>query len=163
MVAAAENAVIGHDFNMLWKLPNDFKYFKNKTWGLAIIMGRKTYQALGKALPGRHNIVITKNKEWFEEGVIVAHSLDEAIIKSVETDCKKIFVIGGGEIFKQTISLVDTVYLTRVHSTFDGNVFYPALNQAEWKLVSDEHHYKDDKHEYDYSFQVWERIPATNF
>ncbi len=99
MVAVSENGVIGRDYEMLWKLPNDFKYFKNKTWGLAIIMGRKTYQSLEKPLPGRYNIVITKNKDWMQEGVTVVHSLDEAIAKAVETDCKKIFIIGGGRNF----------------------------------------------------------------
>ncbi len=162
MVAASENGVIGRDYEMLWKLPNDFKYFKNKTWGLAIIMGRKTYQALEKPLPGRYNIVITKNKDWVEDGVTVVHSLEESIAKAVETDCKKIFIIGGGEIFLQTINLVDTVYLTRVHAKFDGNVFYPELDESEWQLVSDEPHYKDGKHAFDYSFQVWQRIFAIN-
>lgn len=158
MVAASQNNVIGINNNLPWKLPNDFKYFKNKTWGLTVVMGRKTYESLQKPLSGRYNIVITKNEGWSADGVIVAHTLEEALAKAVDTDCKKVFIIGGAEIFKQTIDIIDTIFLTRVEAEFEGDAFYPDINTNKWEMISDDKHYKDDKHAYDYSFQIWKTI-----
>src|SRR5207253_11419701 len=99
LVAASQNNVIGKNNQLPWSLPNDFKFFKNKTWGMPVIMGRNTFTSLDNTLPGRFNIVVTTEPGWSKEGVIVAHSIAEAIDKAKETDCKEIFIIGGGRIF----------------------------------------------------------------
>lgn len=157
MVAASTNNVIGKNNELPWKLPNDFKYFKNKTWGLTVMMGRKTYESLQRPLAGRYNIVITKNHDWSADGVTVSHTLEDALAKARETDCKKIFIIGGAEIFKQTIHLINTIYLTRVEGEFDGDAFYPVINPGEWEMISEDKHLKDDKHAYSYAFQIWKK------
>ena len=158
LVAASENNVIGKANHLPWHLPNDFKYFKNKTWGMPIIMGRNTYESLDKPLPGRFNIVITTKEDWKRDDVIVVHSIDEAIAKGMETDCKEIFIIGGGEIFKQSISIVNKIYLTRVHTTVEGDTFYPEIDKTKWQLISEELHSADEKHAFGYTFQTWEKV-----
>ena len=158
LVAASENNVIGKDNHLPWHLPNDFKYFKNKTWGMPVIMGRNTYESLDKPLPGRFNIVITAKQDWKRNDVIVAHSIDEAIGKARETDCKEIFIIGGGEIFKQSIGIINKIYLTRVHTTVEGDTFYPEIDKTEWKLISEDLHSADEKHAFAYTFQTWEKV-----
>jgi dihydrofolate reductase len=155
VVAASENNVIGKDNKLLWNLPNDMKFFKNTTWGMPVIMGRKTFDSLGKALTGRTNIVITRQENWGAEGVRVVKNLDEAIIAAADTDAKEAFVIGGGEIFRQSMFLAHKIYLTRVHATFDGDTFFPEVNDKEWKLASDLDFFADDRHAFDYSFQIW--------
>jgi dihydrofolate reductase len=157
LVAASENNVIGKGNEIPWHLPNDFKYFKNLTWGMPVIMGRKTFESMGKMLPGRFNIVITRQQDWKEEGVIVASSLEDAIEKAKETDCKELFIIGGGEIFKQSMDIADRLYITRVHTTINGDVFYPEINSSQWKLISEDPQPADEKHKYAYTFQTWER------
>ena len=157
LVAASENNVIGKGNQLPWHLPNDFKYFKNKTWAMPVIMGRNTYESLDKPLPGRFNIVITTNHDWNRNDVIVAHSIDEAITKATETDCKEIFIIGGGKIFEQSIGTVNKIYLTRVHTTVEGDTFYPEIDETKWKLISEDPHPADEKHKFAYSFQLWER------
>jgi dihydrofolate reductase len=156
-VAAAENNGIGIKNQLPWNLPNDFKYFKNKTWGMPVIMGRKTFESMDKLLPGRVNVIITSNKEWKREGAIVAHSLAEAIEEACKTDCKELFIIGGGEIFRQSLDITDRIYLTRVHAVIDADTFYPAIDENVFKLVSTDPHPADEKHQYPYDFQVWER------
>ncbi len=157
IVAASTNNAIGKDNDLLWKLPNDMRFFKNTTWGMPVIMGRKTFESVNKKFPGRINIVITRQKDWEREGVIVVSNLDEALKKAEETNCKEIFVIGGGEIFKEAISIADKIYLTRVHAILDGDTFFPEIDTKEWELVHEENFGKDQKHLYDYSFQTWER------
>ena len=157
LVAAAENNVIGKDNQIPWHLPNDLKFFKNKTWGMPVVMGRNTYESLDKPLPGRINVVITGNHDWEREGVLVAHSIDEAIKKACDTDCKEVFIIGGGEIFKQSMDMADKIYLTRVHAKITGNTFYPFFDESKWVLTSEDPQPADDKHAYAYNFQIWER------
>ena len=161
IVAASTNNAIGKDNRLLWHLPNDMKYFKNTTWAMPVIMGRKTYESMDNTvLHGRFNIIVTRQKNWNagDDRVQVADSLKKAIELAVNTDCKEAFVIGGGELFKESISIADKIYLTRVHVTIDGDSFFPEINQSDWKLVSDIPFLKDDKHAYDYNFQVWERV-----
>ena len=162
IVAASENNVIGSKNNLPWKLPNDFKYFKNKTWGMPVIMGRKSFESLKKALPGRINIVVTRKRDWHPDEVYVADNINNAIEKARETDAKEIFIIGGGEIFKQTIDKVSRIYLTRVHATIEGDTFYPEIKKDQWKLVDEQSFPADDKHKYAYTFEVWERDPVIN-
>ncbi len=159
IVAAAENNAIGKGNEMLWKLPNDFRYFKNETWGLPIIMGRNTFKSLGKALPGRKNIVLTRNKDWSAEDVTVAHDIEEGIEEAKKANTKEIFIIGGAEIYKQTLSLVNKVLLTRVKATFpEADAFFPELPPDEWELTASLPFKADEKNEYDYTFEKWERI-----
>ncbi len=158
VVAASTNNVIGKDNSLVWHLPNDMKFFKNVTWGFPVVMGRKTFQELGKPLKGRVNIVITRQADWSVEEVITAGSLDGAMRSATETNAKKIFVIGGGEIYRQAISIADTIYITRVHGEFEGDAFFPEIDENEWKLISNEDFPVDEKHAYAYSFQVWKRV-----
>jgi dihydrofolate reductase len=123
---------------------------------MPVIMGRNTYESLDKPLPGRINIVITTKSDWKRDDVTVAHTVDEAIQKACESECNELFIIGGGEIFKQTMNIANRIYLTRVHTTLDGTVFYPELG-SEWKLVTEDPHPADEKHQYAYTFQLWER------
>lgn len=155
VVAAAENNAIGKNNQLLWHLPNDLKFFKNTTWGMPVIMGRKTYESVNKPLPGRFNIVITRQAGWKADGVIVATDLEDALQKAAETNCKEFFVIGGGEIYKQAIEIADKIYITRVHATLDGDTFFPVIDESKWQLTSNQDFGADEKHTYAYSFQTW--------
>lgn len=159
VVAASENNAIGKNNQLLWHLPNDLKFFKNVTWGMPVLMGRKTFEALNKKpLNGRVNIVLTHNKHFKSEGVAVVHNIKDALFFTEQNDYKEMMVIGGGEIYKEFMPKADKIYLTLVHENFyDADAFLPELNKNEWKLTSDRDYKADDKHAYDYSFQLWER------
>lgn len=157
LVAAGEDNVIGKDNQLPWHLPNDLKYFKNQTWGLPILMGRKTFESIGKPLPGRKSIVITRSKDWKHEGVTVVHSVEEAIGKAAEFGVKEIFVIGGAEIFKTSFNSANRIYLTRIHHHFDGDAHFPSLPENEWELIKSRYCDADEKNAYAHTFQVWER------
>ena len=157
VVAAAENNSIGKNNQLLWHLPNDLKFFKNTTWGMPVIMGRKTFEAVNKPLPGRFNIVITRQSDWQADGVIVAADLEDALQKAAETNCKEIFIIGGGEIYSQSILLADQLDITRVHHSFEADVFFPEIDLEIWELTTEVVNLKDEKHPYDYSFQTFVR------
>jgi dihydrofolate reductase len=157
IVAAAENNAIGKDNQLLWHLPNDLKFFKNTTWGMPVIMGRKTFEAVNKPLPGRFNIVITRQADWKAEGTIVATDLQDALQKAKETNCNEIFVIGGGEIYKQSMEIADKIYITRVHANFDADTFFPEIDESKWQLTHNQDFGVDEKHKYAFSFQTWVR------
>jgi len=157
IVAASENNVIGKDNKLPWCLPTDMRYFKNVTWGMPVIMGRKSFESLGKALKGRKNIVVTRNRQWQAQGTQVAQSVDEAIRLATQTDAEEIFILGGAEIFRLAWPSADRIYLTRVHGNFDGDAFFPNMEPDEWKLVSNRDCEADGKNPYALSFQVWER------
>ncbi len=157
IVAASENNAIGKNNQLLWHLPNDLKFFKNTTWGMVVIMGRKTFESVNKPLPGRVNIVITRQAGWNAAGVITAADLQGALKKAAGSNCKEAFVIGGGEIYKSAMGIADKMYITRVHAAIEGDTFFPAINAGEWELVSEDNFNKDEKHQYDYSFQVWKK------
>lgn len=157
LLAASENGVIGKENKLPWHLPDDLKYFKNLTWGLPILMGRKTFDSIGKPLPGRKSIVITRNKGWAQKGVEAVHSLDEAVQKAEQLGAREIFVIGGAEIFTSSLPSANRVYLTRIHHHFDGDVFFPNLEEAQWQLTSSRFCAADEKNAYDHTYQVWER------
>jgi len=160
IAAASTNNAIGKDNKLLWHLPNDMKFFKNTTWGMPVVMGRKTYDALaGEPLPGRFNFVITRNKDWSpgREKVTVVTTLDAAVAAAAETDAKETFVIGGGEIYKQSIAIADKIYMTRVHTVVEGDAFFPEIDEKEWVLTSNLDFPSDEKHAFAYSFQLWER------
>lgn len=157
VVAVSENQVIGKDNQLLWHLPNDMKFFKNTTWGMPVIMGRKTFESLGKALTGRTNIVVTANADWHAPGVIVVNSLQAALKAAEATDALEAYIIGGGEIYRQSLPFCHRVYLTRVHKVIDGDTFFPVLSTDEWALHSRLDFPADEKHAYPYSFEVWDK------
>ena len=156
VVAAAENNAIGKDNQLLWHLPNDLRFFKNITWGMVVVMGRKTFEAVNKPLPGRINIVITRQPDWTAEGTITAIDLEDALKKAAETNCKEIFVIGGGEIYKQSMAVANTIYITRVHTELEGDTFFPALS-SDWEKISLASNAVDAKHIYSFDFECWKR------
>lgn len=158
VVAASENNVIGKDNKLLWRLPNDMAFFKNVTWGLPVIMGRKTYESLGKPLKGRTNIIVSKSWKDNSEGhLIVCSSIEEAIKAAGETDARQCSIIGGGEIYKQSMSIADRIYMTRVQVVVKGDTYFPEINENEWKLAASTSFEADEKHAYAYRFETWER------
>lgn len=159
VVAASTNNAIGRNNELLWHLPNDLKWLKNVTWAMPIVMGRKTFESFGsKPLNGRLNIVVTRQEDFTAEGIVVVHSFDDAVFLAQEHDYKELMILGGSEIYKSTFAKTDKIILTRVHAVFeDADAFFPAIDEKEWKLVSNQDCFKDEKHAYDYSFQVWER------
>ncbi|MBY0536871.1 MAG: dihydrofolate reductase [Chitinophagaceae bacterium] len=158
VVAVSENLAIGKDNQLLWHLPNDMKFFKNTTWAMPVIMGRKTFESLGKPLNGRTNIVITRNEDWKQEGVLVAKSLEQAIELAKTVDAKEAYVIGGGEIYKQALPYCNKLYITKVHTQIDGDTYFPKISEHEWERVSLLDFKADAKHKWDYSFEIWNRI-----
>jgi len=156
VVAASENQVIGKDNRLLWRLSNDMKFFKNLTMGGVLVMGRKTFESIGKALPGRTNIVITRQKDWKADQVMVAENIEDAIKLGAETS-DNIFIIGGGEIYRQTLNKADRIYLTRVHTVLEGDTFFHDLDQSIWQLEDKQEYPADEKNEYAHSIEVWVR------
>ena len=160
IIAAAENGTIGKDNALPWHLPEDLRYFKRVTMGKPIVMGRKTYESIGRPLPGRTNIVITRAPDWSAEGVRVAHSLDEALslagdIASLD-GVNELMVIGGAQIYKTALPMADRLYLTQVHAVVEGDTYLPEIDWSGWKEVSRERHEASDANPYDYSFIVFE-------
>lgn len=154
IAAAAENNALGKDNDLLWHLPDDFKRFKRLTTGHKIIMGRKTYESFPKPLPNRTNIIITRDKNYKVnfENCIVVHSLETALDLVKDEDA---FIIGGGEIYNQGEVFSNTIELTRVHGSFEADTFFPEINDADWELVSEEYHSKDEKHNYAFTYLTY--------
>jgi dihydrofolate reductase len=144
---------------MLWHLPNDLKFFKNVTWGMPVVMGRKTFESLGsKPLKGRLNIVLTHEKGREETGVIFLDKWENAQFLISEAGYKETMIIGGAKIYEQFIAKADKVYITRVQARFpDADAFFPAIDEKKFRLKSDEPHPADEKHAYAYNFQLWEK------
>lgn len=155
IAAIAENNALGKNNDLLWHLPKDFKRFKEITSGHHIIMGRKTFESFPKPLPNRTHVIITRQKDYVCEGCIVVQDLEKAIAVCPKNE--DIFVIGGGEIYSQSIHLADRLDITRVHHSFEADVFFPEIDPEIWELISEEVHLKDEKHPYDYSFQTFVR------
>lgn len=161
LVAAAENQVIGRDGDLPWHLSADLQRFKRLTMGHPIVMGRKTYESIGRPLPGRTSIVITRQTNYQAvEGVVVVNCLEEAIrfAESLQGPDDEVFVIGGAEIYRTALPLAKRVYLTRVHAQVDGDVTFPVLEDHVWQLVEEQQHPADEKNSLDYSFQLFERV-----
>lgn len=158
VVVVDENNGIGKDGDLLCFLPNDLKHFKTITTGHTIIMGRKTFESLPKgALPNRINIVITSDNSEKYPGCIVARSVEEAFLLSKEQE--KIFIVGGGKIYKSTLHLANRLYLTRIHHKFEEvDTFFPVIDFENWELINVENHKSDEKHLYDYSFQTYRKL-----
>jgi dihydrofolate reductase len=152
----AQNRVIGRNNLLPWHLPADLKRFKALTMGHAVILGRKTFDAIGKPLPGRRWIVLTRDRSWRHAGVDVAHDLDQAL-RGVARDAE-VFVAGGGEVYAQALGRADRIHLTVIHAHVDGDAVFPELEPAEWTLVEDERHETDEAHAYPFSFRRYERV-----
>jgi len=158
VVAASENNVIGKNNQLLWHLPKDMKFFKNVTWGMPVVMGRKTFASIGnKPLPGRPNIVITRQPGWTAEGVSVVNSVDAAAALAEQLNYKEIFIIGGGVIYMIAFDRANKIYMTRVHAELEGDTYFPVIEKNDWALTSNTDNPADEKHAYAYSFQLWER------
>ena len=155
IVAVAENNVIGKDNRLIWRMPADMQYFKEKTTGHCVITGRKNYESIPekfRPLPGRTNIVVTHQQNYSAPGAMVVNTIEGgiALAKSKgETEC---FIIGGADVYRQTLKSSDKIYLTIIHQNFEGDAFFPALDKTKWKEISRQDHPADEKHKYAYSF-----------
>ncbi|MCM3209937.1 dihydrofolate reductase [Bacillus licheniformis] len=157
LIAAMDrNRLIGKDNDLPWHLPQDLKYFKEVTKGHAVIMGRKTFESIGRPLPHRENIIVTSNKELDIPNCQVMHSAEEAVrfAKNRNEEC---FVIGGSTLYTEILPFADKLYVTKIDETFEGDRYFPEFSEAEWKIVSRRKGLKDDKNPYDYEFLVYQR------
>ncbi len=156
IVAVSKNNVIGADNGLLWQMPADLKHFKAVTIGHTIIMGRKTYESIGRPLPERKNIVVTRQEDFKAEGCEVVNSLQDAVDLCLRE--QEVFIVGGGEIYKQAIHAADKIYLTRIYGMFEGDTVFPEINFSEWRLTKYLKHHSDAKNPFDYSFSEYERL-----
>jgi dihydrofolate reductase len=156
IVALDQNRAIGKDNQLPWHLPEDLKFFKRTTMGHPIAMGRKTHESIGRVLPGRENIVITRQHNYQCEGCTVFSSIDEFVTYSQKQN-NEIFVIGGAEIFRETLIFANRLYITYINETFAGDTFFPPFNQQDWVLTSVEKGIKNEKNPYDYEFRIYDR------
>ncbi|MVM36556.1 dihydrofolate reductase [Spirosoma sp. HMF3257] len=158
IAAVAENGVIGLNNDMPWHLPDDFAFFKRKTSHHPIIMGRKSLEALGKPLPNRTNIVITRNPDFTADGVTIVHTLEDAIANTKAINQMEIFIIGGAEIYKLALPLATTLYLTEIHQAYEGDAYFPDFDKSEWQEVSRKPHPADERHAVAFDFVEYERV-----
>jgi dihydrofolate reductase len=153
-----ENRVIGGNGHIPWHLPADFRHFKGLTMGHPIVMGRKTFESIGKPLPGRTSIVITRDADYRRDGVIIAASPDDALsAATAAAGGDEVFVIGGAEVYKLFLPKADRVYLTKVAGMFEGDAFFPELPESKWKLLDARENKKDEKNAFDFTYQIYER------
>jgi dihydrofolate reductase len=157
IVAMAENRVIGNGNKMPWHLPADLKHFKAVTNGHPVLMGRKTFESIGKPLPNRTNMIITRDRQYSAQDCLVINDIAAALSMAQELDQNEVFVIGGAEIYKQLLPKVQRLYLTKIHHKFTGDAYFPELSFDDWHEVSHEDHQPDDKNPYAYSFITLER------
>ncbi|MEE2953616.1 MAG: dihydrofolate reductase [Bacteroidota bacterium] len=161
IVAVSENGIIGKDQDLIWHLPKDIKFFKETTLGHHVIMGRKNFESIPhkyRPLPNRENIIITRNNNYNAEKCSVVNSIEDALTLAQSNGDDEPFIIGGGEIYKLVLenNLIDRIYLTRVHASFEGDTYFPKLS-SEWKEISRINHKSDIQHRYDYSFLIYEK------
>lgn len=153
IVAMGKNHVIGLNNQMPWHLPADLAYFKKVTTGHPILMGRKTFESIGRPLPNRTNVILTRDTSFQAEGCTVIHSIDDAIELAKKED---LFIIGGAEIYNQFLPFVEKMYITKISESFEGDTFFPEFGDG-WQLVASEKHRADEKNQYDYEFQIFEK------
>lgn len=156
VVAMADNRVIGRDNRLPWHLPADLRHFKQLTLGKPVLMGRKTHESIGRPLPDRTNIVVTRDRSYTAPGCIVAHSLERAL--QAAGGCAEVMVIGGMELYRQLLPRADCIYLTLVHAAFEGDAFFPELDAGEWREVERADWMPDEKNSWPYSFVRLERV-----
>jgi len=155
IASVGKNYELGNENTLAWRLPDDLKRFKALTTGHAVIMGRKTFESIGRPLPNRDNIVVTRNKSYKPEGVIVVDSI-EAAIKVAKSE--EVFIIGGGQIYALGLPYANKMYLTIIDASAKADAFFPKFDEKEWRIVSEEHHAKDEKHAQAFTYKVFERI-----
>ena len=155
IVAMAENRVIGRNNELPWRIPADLGHFKTLTMGKPIIMGRRTHESIGRPLPGRDNIVITADRQYQADGCQVVHSIDQAL--EAAGDCEEAMIIGGAELYRQTLENADRLYLTLVKAEPEGDTWFPPIEPQQWREIRREPHGADERNEYDYDFVVLER------
>lgn len=161
IAAIGKNNELGKNNNLVWNMPTDLKFFREKTSGHPVIMGRKTFESIGRPMPNRRNIIITRDLEYKKDGIEVVHSLNEAL-RLLPNKNEEIFIIGGEEIFKQSMSLADRLYITHIEAEDkDANVFFPPINPSVWNEISHEEHEKDEKNPFNYTFSVYKKIQKT--
>ncbi|WP_210610152.1 dihydrofolate reductase [Priestia flexa] len=154
IVAMDNNRLIGKENDLPWRLPADLQYFKQTTTGHTIVMGRKTFESIGKPLPNRRNVILTGNKDYHHEGVKVIHSVDD--LMSLE-EASELFVIGGATVYEQTMNVATRLYVTHIEEAFEGDTYFPEIDSSVWKEVSKKQGVKDEKNPYVYYFTVYER------
>ncbi len=157
IAAKSSNQVIGKDNSLIWHMPADLKRFKQKTLGHCIIMGRKTLESMDKPLPGRTSIVVTRNKQYKAEGFIVVHNIQDAFHLAEENKQEEVFILGGAEIYKLTLGMADKMYLTEIKAEFDGDAFFPAIDDDQWEVIHHEAHPADARNPYPYTFTDLQR------
>ena len=155
IVAMSENRVIGRDDTLPWRLPADLKHFKDTTMGHPIVMGRKNHEDIGRPLPGRQNIVLTRQEDYAADGCTVIHEPDQ--LEAVVPDGSEVMIIGGSEIYALFFPKVTRMYMTLVHAEIEGDVFFPAFGVGKWKETSRQFHHADEANRYDYAFVTMER------
>lgn len=156
IVAMDKHRVIGKDNRLPWHLPADLSYFKKVTMGHAIIMGRKTFESIGRPLPGRENVIVTRNRSFQAEGCTVIHSIEE-VLQFADKRNDEVFVIGGAELFQATLPFADRLYITKIEASFPGDTFFPEFDESKWQVISYTKGEKDEKNPYDYAFIIYER------
>ena len=157
IAAIGKNNALGKDNQLLWRLPKDLKHFKSLTENHPVIMGRKTYESIGKALPNRTNLVVSRKPDWFQEDILIVSKLKEAIKFAKKID-EEVYIIGGGEVYKQTMELADRLEITLVEEDFEADTFFPRIDPKIWQKTNEEFHPKDEKNDHDFHFQTYEKI-----
>ncbi len=161
IVAMNSDRIIGFKNQIPWYLSADLKYFKQTTKGHCILMGRKCFESIGQPLPGRTNIIVTRDPYFIVSNCLIAHSINEALYFAQKTGESELFIIGGGEIYNQTMHLWNRLYVTLVDIQCEGDTFFPEISELDWNLISKADHSRDEKNEMNYSFLVYERKPKT--
>lgn len=157
IVAMSQNCVIGKDNKIPWHLPADLKYFKRTTINHHIILGRKCYESIGRPLPKRTNIIITRNKAFEAEGCVIVNSIEAALEYSRNQDQSEVFIVGGGQIYEQSMELWDRLYLTEVETEVDGDIYFPKIDDKQWIIINEKYHMANENNPHNYTFKVYER------
>lgn len=155
IAATGKNNELGKDNDLVWHLPDDFKRFKKLTTGHHIIMGRKTFESFPNPLPNRQHIVLTRDKSYYRDGILVVHSMEEAL--HISRHDPRPFIIGGGEIYSMGLEFASIIELTRIHASFEADTFFPDLSKKYWELISEEYHHTDEYHKYAFTYQTWHK------
>lgn len=155
IVAAAQNNAIGYKNQLMWHLPADLKYFKNTTLGHTVIMGRKTYESVGKPLPNRRNVIVTRQRDYQAPGAEIVHSLKEAVDQC--DPAEETFIVGGAQLYGEALDFTDKIYITLIYKEFEADTFFPPIDQTLWQLVSEDYNRADERNPYDYNFMVYRR------
>ena len=164
IAAVATNRVIGKDNDLVWRLPDDMKYFMETTQNHFVIMGRKNYESIPhkyRPLPNRVNIIVTRQEDYKAPDCVITNTIEEAIDYAKEQNQEEVFVIGGGQIYKQSLPLAHKLYITEIKEHFDGDTYFPDYDPRQWDELSRKHHGKDEKHKHDFDFVIYKRKPTN--